>query len=47
ETREVLRQRGRRRVPVSFTTQEKRIDDDLPAIGDAYLTFLRTGRVDA
>ena len=46
ETREVLRQRGQRRMPVSFTTQEKRIDDDLPAIGDAYLTFLRTGRVD-
>ncbi len=47
ETREVLRQRGRRRVPTPFTTQEKRIDDDLPAIGDAYLSFLRTGRVDA
>jgi len=47
ETREVLRQRGRRRVPVPSTTQEKRIDDDLPAIGDAYLIFLRTGQVDA
>jgi type I restriction enzyme M protein len=45
-TKEVLRQRRKRRIPVTTTTQEKLIDDDLPGIGDAYAAFLRTGKVE-
>lgn len=44
-----LRRRKSRQLPVPVETpvQDKRIDDDLPRIGEAYLKFLKTGQVDA
>ncbi len=45
ETRPVLQRRQGQLVPVELTSREKRIDDDLPAIGEAYKTWLRTGEV--
>ncbi len=45
ETRDVLRRRRGRLLPVSVTAQEKRVDDDLPRIADAYRQFLKTGQV--
>ena len=45
ETREVLRRRRNRLVPVTVTVQEKRVDDDLPRIAEAYRQFRKTGKV--
>jgi len=44
-----LRRRKNRQLPVPVETpvQDKKIDDDLPRIGQAYQVFLKTGRVDA
>lgn len=41
----VLRRRGGRRVPVPITRQDRRLDDDLPRIGEAYAEFRRSGTV--
>jgi len=45
ETRDVLRRRRGRLLPVNVTSQEKRVDDDLPRIAEAYQQFRRTGKV--
>lgn len=45
ETRDVLRRRRGRLLPVTVTSQEKRVDDDLPRIADAYRQFRKTGQV--
>jgi len=45
ETREVLRRRRNRLVPVTVTMQEKRVDDDLPRVAEAYRQFRKTGKV--
>lgn len=45
ETREVLRRRRNRLVPVTVTVQEKRVDDDLPRVAEAYRQFRKTGKV--
>lgn len=45
ETREVLRRRRNRLAPVTVTVQEKRVDDDLPRIAEAYRQFRKTGQV--
>lgn len=44
-----LRRRKSRQLPVPVETpvQDKRIDDDLPRVGEAYRKFLKTGQVDA
>jgi type I restriction enzyme M protein len=44
-----LRRRKNRQLPVPTETpvQDKKIDDDLPRIGQAYQRFLKTGQVDA
>jgi type I restriction enzyme M protein len=44
-----LRRRKSRHLPVPVETpvQDKKIDDDLPSIGEAYRKFLKTGQVDA
>jgi type I restriction enzyme M protein len=44
-----LRRRRNRQLPVPVETpvQDKRVDDDLPRIGEAYRKFLKTGKVDA
>jgi type I restriction enzyme M protein len=44
-----LRRRKNRLLPLPVETpvQDKRIDDDLPRIGEAYRKFLKTGQVDA
>jgi len=43
-----LRRRKNRQLPVPVETpvQDKRVDDDLPRISDAYRIFLKTGQVD-
>jgi type I restriction enzyme M protein len=45
ETRDVLRRRRGRLLPVTVTSKEKRVDDDLPHIAAAYRQFLKTGQV--
>ncbi len=45
ETRDVLRRRRGRLLPVTVTAQEKRVDDDLPHIAAAYRHFLKTDQV--
>jgi type I restriction enzyme M protein len=44
-----LRRRKSRQLPVPVETpvQDKKIDDDLPLISEAYRKFLKTGQVDA
>ena len=41
----MLRRRHGRLLPVTVTVQEKRVDDDLPRIAEAYRQFLKTGQV--
>jgi type I restriction enzyme M protein len=47
-TKMVLRRRRGRQLPIPVETfvQEKRVDDDLPKISEAYRRFLRIGQVD-
>jgi len=47
ETRDVLRRRRGRLMPVTVAVREKREDDDLPRIAEAYRHFVRTGQVSA
>jgi type I restriction enzyme M protein len=47
ETKDVLRRRRNKLLPASVTLQEKRVDDDLPHIAEAYRQFLKTGQVPA
>ena len=47
ETRDVLRRRRGRMVPVRVTVRGKRVDDDLPRIAEVYRNFLKTGQVPA
>jgi type I restriction enzyme M protein len=44
-----LRRRKNRQLPtpVEMPVQERKMDDDLPHIGQAYRRFLKTGRLDA
>jgi type I restriction enzyme M protein len=48
DTKIILRRRRGRQLPIPKETpiQEKRVDDDLPKISDAYRHFLQTGNVD-
>jgi type I restriction enzyme M protein len=46
-TYDVLRRRRDRLVPTTVTTREKRVDDDLQQIRDAYREFVKTGQVPA
>jgi type I restriction enzyme M protein len=47
-TKTNLRRRKNRKLPLTAETpiQDKRVDDDLPIIGQAYKRFLKTGQVD-
>ncbi len=45
ETKETLRRRHNRHVPIKTTITEKRIDDDLPKIGLAYNDYLESGEI--
>lgn len=40
-----LRRRSNRLIPITRAVRRKRIDDDLPRIGQVYHQFLRTGQV--
>ncbi len=41
----VLRRRARRNIVTMVAVRERKLDDDLPRIGDAYRAYRRTGRV--
>lgn len=43
--REVLRRRARRNVVQTVTTRERKLDDDLPRIAEAYREYCITGQV--
>ena len=45
ETRSVLRRRRGRLEPVQTTVQEKRVDDDLPRIAEAYQAYRTNGEI--
>ncbi len=47
EQKWVLQRRRGTLTPVEITTREKRMDDDLPAIGEAYRRWLHTGELEA
>jgi len=48
EIKTTLRRRKGRQLPaaVQVPVQDKRVDDDLPRIGQAYQRFLKTGQVE-